>query len=290
MLRERPLERVLAAGQVLELVQQLADVGRGRPQQALTVLSEALSAEIAQLQALAAGGGDPSVCLERATLLLATLSASLADPCDGEVPLLPVALQAMVEEAGPSGESGRTALVGASQVLLRSVSVFLDPAARQVVSPRFGEVAARALARWLDTFLFSEDAVPQVAVRRLNTEIDQAGTLDMSINLAGAALTQWAGEFELHRVACQSLVDAVVHDLVDHVVQAGAVIGVADVHTGTLTNSLKAFENLDGFSVVFRGGEREVLGGFAHDFSSMQRRSLTRAHAHVKMEVATSAD
>ena len=191
-----------------ELVQQLADVGRGRPQKALSMLSEALGAEIGQLQVLAAGGGDPSVCLERVTLLLATLSASLADSCDGEVPLLPVALQAMIEEAGPSGENGGTALVRASQALLRSVSVFLDPNARRVVSPRFGEVAARALARWLDTFLFSEDAVPQVAVRRLNANIDQAGALDMSINLVGAALTQWAGEYELHRVACQSLLAA----------------------------------------------------------------------------------
>jgi hypothetical protein len=44
----------------------------------------------------------------------------------------------------------------------------------------------------------------------------------------------------------QRLVDAVVHDLVDHVVQARAVIGVADVHAGALAHRLQALENLDG--------------------------------------------
>ena len=37
-------------------------------------------------------------------------------------------------------------------------------------------------------------------------------------------------------VTRQSLVDAVIDDLVHHVVQAGAVVGVADIHTGTLSD------------------------------------------------------
>ena len=191
-----------------ELVQQLAEVGRGQPLHALPALTESLASEIGRLQVLASSGEDPSVCLERATLLVATLAASLADSCDGEVPLLPVALQAMVEEPGLLEEQRVAPLVGASQALLHSVAVFLDPSARRVVSPRFGEVAVRALARWLDTYLFSEEAVPHLAARRLSANIDQAGTLDMAINLAGAALTQWPGEFELHRLACNNLLAA----------------------------------------------------------------------------------
>ena len=50
--------------------------------------------------------------------------------------------------------------------------------------------------------------------------------------------------------AGQRLVDRVVDDLVDHVVQAGAVIGVADVHPGTLANGLEALEDLDVLFVV----------------------------------------
>ena len=55
------------------------------------------------------------------------------------------------------------------------------------------------------------------------------------------------------RMARQRLVDAVVHDLVDHVVQARAVIGVADIHAGPLAHGLQALENLDGIRAVFRG-------------------------------------
>jgi hypothetical protein len=55
------------------------------------------------------------------------------------------------------------------------------------------------------------------------------------------------------RVARQRLVDAVVDDLVDHVVQARAVIGVADIHAGPLAYSLQALENLDGIRAVFAG-------------------------------------
>jgi hypothetical protein len=42
-------------------------------------------------------------------------------------------------------------------------------------------------------------------------------------------------------VASQRLVDRVVHDLKDHVVQAGPVIGVADVHSGALADRIEAF-------------------------------------------------
>ena len=40
-------------------------------------------------------------------------------------------------------------------------------------------------------------------------------------------------------VAGQGLVDGVVDDLENHVVQAGAVIGVADVHAGSFPHRIK---------------------------------------------------
>jgi len=39
----------------------------------------------------------------------------------------------------------------------------------------------------------------------------------------------------------ERLVDRVVDDLENHVVQAGAVIGVTDVHSGAFTDSFEAF-------------------------------------------------
>ena len=64
----------------------------------------------------------------------------------------------------------------------------------------------------------------------------------------------------LGRPAAQRLVDAVVDDLVHHVVQARAVVGVADVHPRPLAHRLQALENLDGIGAVFLGG----AGGFGH--------------------------
>jgi len=40
------------------------------------------------------------------------------------------------------------------------------------------------------------------------------------------------------RVTCKCFVDAIVHDLVNHVVQTRAIIGVADIHAGAFANCL----------------------------------------------------
>ncbi len=51
-------------------------------------------------------------------------------------------------------------------------------------------------------------------------------------------------------VAGQRLVDGVVDDLVDHVVEARPVVGIADVHAGAFANGFKAFQDLDGTRAV----------------------------------------
>ena len=47
------------------------------------------------------------------------------------------------------------------------------------------------------------------------------------------------------RVARQRLVDGVVDHLVDHVMEAGAVVGVADIHAGALAHRVEAPQDLD---------------------------------------------
>ena len=54
------------------------------------------------------------------------------------------------------------------------------------------------------------------------------------------------------RMTGQGLVDAVIHGLVDHVVQTGPVIGVTDIHAGALADSIQALENFDGIGAVLR--------------------------------------
>ena len=51
-------------------------------------------------------------------------------------------------------------------------------------------------------------------------------------------------------MAAQRLVDGVVDHLIDHVVQARPVIGVADIHARPLAHRIQALENLDGIGAV----------------------------------------
>ena len=57
-------------------------------------------------------------------------------------------------------------------------------------------------------------------------------------------------------IAGQRLVDRVVDDLEHHVVQAGAVVGVADVHARPLAHGLEASQHLDRVGVVDLGAGR----------------------------------
>ena len=63
-------------------------------------------------------------------------------------------------------------------------------------------------------------------------------------------------------MAGQRLVDGIVHDLIDHVMQARAVIGVADIHAGALAHGIQALQHLDAVGVIFAG---QV--GFGHSSS-----------------------
>ena len=56
------------------------------------------------------------------------------------------------------------------------------------------------------------------------------------------------------------LVDAVVHDFVNHVMEAGPVIGVADIHARPLADGFQTLQNLDGIGAVFD----RLRGGCAH--------------------------
>ena len=58
--------------------------------------------------------------------------------------------------------------------------------------------------------------------------------------------------------AGERLVDGVVDHLVDHVMQAGAVVGVADIHARPFAHGVEALEDLDRFSVVVAVFGRDI--------------------------------
>ncbi len=65
---------------------------------------------------------------------------------------------------------------------------------------------------------------------------------------------------DFSRMTGQRLINAIVHDFVDHVVQARAIVGVADIHAGALANRLQPLENFDRISAIFG----RILGLFSH--------------------------
>ena len=86
-------------------------------------------------------------------------------------------------------------------------------------------------------------------------------------------------------VARQRLVDRIVGNLEHHMVEARAVIGVADVHAGALAHCVEALENLDALGVVSVVGAA-VFGGSCHSpdigiFTPLSRaRTRTRASVY----------
>ena len=79
------------------------------------------------------------------------------------------------------------------------------------------------------------------------------------------------------RMAGERLVDGVVDDLVDHVVQARTVVGVADVHAGPLSDRIQALENLDGIGVVFDLGAVRKSRRIVHEVLSVRKHCPPRA-------------
>ncbi len=63
-------------------------------------------------------------------------------------------------------------------------------------------------------------------------------------------------------VAGERLVDGVVDDFEHHMVQSGAIVGVADVHPGTLSDRIEALEDLD-ISGVVSGCAHALMSGQA---------------------------
>ncbi len=61
------------------------------------------------------------------------------------------------------------------------------------------------------------------------------------------------GDGDLVAEARERLVDRVVHDLVDHVMQTRAVIGVADIHARPLAHGVEALQHFDQFRAVLGG-------------------------------------
>ncbi len=64
-------------------------------------------------------------------------------------------------------------------------------------------------------------------------------------------------------MACQCFIDRVVGNFENHMVQAGTVVGIADIHAGPFANRIKAFEDLDRIGTIC-GSIGGILGFVCH--------------------------
>src|SRR5947207_5952432 len=62
----------------------------------------------------------------------------------------------------------------------------------------------------------------------------------------------------------ERFVDRVVDDLINHVMQAGAIVSVADIHSGPFANGIEPLEHLDRFCVVIGRWWNFLTNGFGH--------------------------
>jgi hypothetical protein len=63
------------------------------------------------------------------------------------------------------------------------------------------------------------------------------------------------------------LVDGVIDDLIDHVMEARPVVGVADIHARPLADRVEALQDLDRLGAVFVG----IGGGYGGRFGGRFR-------------------
>ena len=81
-------------------------------------------------------------------------------------------------------------------------------------------------------------------------------------------------------MAGQRLVDRVVADLEHHMVEARAIVGVADVHAGALAHRIEAPEDLDAVGAIFIligiGCHKSQIGGKVANVSWIRARAYAR--------------
>src|SRR4029450_9008453 len=90
----------------------------------------------------------------------------------------------------------------------------------------------------------------------------------------------------------QGLVDGIVDDLIDHVMQTRAIIGVADVHTGTLAHSVEALHNFDPLGPVALGtiglfGELRAHGTWSRFGGFLLARSIHQLGPEITLKTTS---
>eukprot|EP00891_Asterochloris_glomerata_P009020 jgi/Astpho2/9020/fgenesh1_pg.00133_%23_51_t len=132
----------------------------------------------------------------------------LADPGDGETPLMPIALMNASAACVAAGQGD--VCEQASQRLLEVCTLALQPHFEGCLSSRFNETCTEAVARWADTYLLPAEETTPAMAQAFGRVGGGAPVLDALAGLANRLLTADASEVDLHTAVCMRLLPVLV--------------------------------------------------------------------------------
>ena len=159
-------------------------------------------------------GDEAALCrlLEQICCLLELTGYCVADPADGEVPLIPILLSQQHDAALGLGAPDPVCEV--SNALLGLVQKLGQDGhfQSQYPSPRVLECTLQCLAKWSATYLISEDDKMPSRVREAFTEgrDTPAAALDAVVRLLGSTFVRFAGESGVQEQCVKHLLPALV--------------------------------------------------------------------------------
>src|SRR5262245_25842642 len=104
----------------------------------------------------------------------------------------------------------------------------------------------------------------------------------------GAGTVRVEGNGNQRGMTGQRLIDRIVHHFVDHMVQARAIVRVADIHARPLADGIEALQDLDGLCAVFGRSAVLDVGLVAHEVLSYLPKKRLAKHRSNHAPVETS--
>ena len=149
---------------------------------------------------------------EQLCCLLEITGYCIADPVEGEVPLIPILLSQCHDTV--LGMNRPDPVIQLSNALLElAQKLAMDDKVQQLYSsPRILETALQCLTKWAATYLLSDDEKMPQKIREAYT-LDKNMALqvmDIIVRLLGTTFVKWMGEAKVQEQVCKCLLPALV--------------------------------------------------------------------------------
>ncbi|QDZ25603.1 exportin [Chloropicon primus] len=194
---------------------------------------------------------------EQLCCLLELVGYCIADPMDGEVPLIPILLS-QCHDAALRANGPDPVVQLSNSVLEFARKLGTDPGFQQMyASSRILECSVQCLAKWTATYLMSEDAKMPSRIREAYTlnESTRNQVMDIIVRLLGNTFVKWMGEMKVQEQVCKHLLPSLVQ---------GRQRRVCLINAPAWNEFLGFYvQNFDALSLALRGDLHRSLVKFA---------------------------